>query len=157
MRSKFINLLVATLGAAVLLFSPMAFATPNASGAVTAPVAAEKTTDVPLTAVFFYSNWCGACQVLEPKLEAAKPAFADRPVDFVKFDFSFALVKGKALLALAKEKNLSNVYAKNKGKTGFLLLVDPATETVLDVITMRDSVAVIAATIDKRLQRGDGD
>ncbi|MBL1431364.1 MAG: hypothetical protein COA60_007655 [Robiginitomaculum sp.] len=110
-------------------------------------------TDQPLLAVMFYSNWCGACLILDPKIEAVKPVFKDRPVDFVKFDFSFALVRGKALQALAKEKNLSEIYQNNKGKTGFMLLVNPVSSQVLDVITMDDSANDIAIKLDNYLRR----
>ena len=140
-----------------LLLAPAVWATEpggDLEQSQTAPAYDQVQEDQPVQAVMFYSNWCGACQVLDPKVEAAKPVFAERPVDFVRFDFSFAMVKGKELRSLAEEKNLANIYAKNKGKVGFLLLVDPDTETVLDVLTMRDSLAVIIATIDKRLQRG---
>ncbi|MBL4617089.1 MAG: thioredoxin family protein [Robiginitomaculum sp.] len=110
-------------------------------------------TDQPLLAVMFYSNWCGACLILDPKIEAVKPLFKDRPVDFVKFDFSFALVKGKALQALAEEKNLSAIYKNNKGKTGFMLLVDPISSLVLDVVIMGDSANDIAIKLDYYLRR----
>lgn len=114
---------------------------------------AQITQEQPVTAVMFYSNWCGACQILDPKIEAVKPAFADRNVDFVKFNFSYALVRGKALQDLAEEKNLTKIYAKNKGKTGFMLLVDPVNEKVMDVITIRDSKDSIAAKLEKALHR----
>ncbi|MCF6294029.1 MAG: thioredoxin domain-containing protein [Robiginitomaculum sp.] len=109
--------------------------------------------DQPLLAVMFYSNWCGACLILDPKIEMVKPVFKDRPVDFVKFDFSFALVRGKALQALADEKNLSEIYQNNKGKTGFMLLVNPVSAQVLDVITMNDSANDIAIKLDHYLRR----
>jgi len=109
--------------------------------------------DQPLLAVMFYSNWCGACLILDPKIEAVKPVFKDRPVDFVKFDFSFALVRGKALQQLADEKNLGEIYRNNKGKTGFMLLVNPVTAQVLDVITMDDSANDIAIKLDHYLRR----
>ncbi|VAW01990.1 hypothetical protein MNBD_ALPHA06-1891 [hydrothermal vent metagenome] len=116
-------------------------------------IAAERVEDQPVTSVMFYSNWCGACQILDPKLEKAKLGFTDRPVDFVKFNFSYAMVQGAKLQALAEEKNLTNIYAKNKGKTGFVLLIEPKTERVMDVITMRDSVEEITAKLERSLQR----
>ncbi len=107
----------------------------------------------PVIAAMFYSNWCGACQILDPRIEAVKPAFADHAVDFVKFDFSYAMVRGKALEEQAMDKGLPNIYAKNKGRTGFMLLIDPATETVMDIITIRDSKETIAAKLERSLSR----
>lgn len=109
--------------------------------------------DQPLLAVMFYSNWCGACLILDPRIEMVKPVFKDRPVDFVKFDFSYSLVRGKALQQLAKEKNLGEIYRNNKGKTGFMLLVNPNSSQVLDVITMNDSANDIAIKLDHYLRR----
>ena len=119
------------------------------------PIAATAVAEAeqPVIAVMFYSNWCGACQILDPRIEAVKPAFADHAVDFVKFDFSYAMVRGKALEEQAMAKGLPNIYAKNKGRTGFMLLIDPATETVMDIITIRDSKETIAAKLERSLSR----
>ncbi len=107
----------------------------------------------PVIAAMFYSNWCGACQILDPRIEAVKPDFSGRSVDFVKFDFSYALVRGKSLKEQAAQKGVPNIYAKNKGRTGFMLLIDPATETVLEIITLRDSKEAIAAKLERSLHR----
>ncbi|MBL4595432.1 MAG: hypothetical protein JKX99_02525 [Robiginitomaculum sp.] len=152
MRNFFGLLLISVASFGLLLsgvFSPATSQTGNTQPApATIPV-----TDQPVTAVMFYSNWCGACQILDPKIEAVKLGFTERPIEFVKFDFSFALVRGGALQALAEEKGLANIYAKNKGKTGFMLLIDPATEQVIDIITMRDSTETIAVKLNNSLQR----
>lgn len=108
----------------------------------------------PITAVIFYSNWCGACLLLEPRIAVAKQAVAERSVDFVKFDFTFSLLRGKALEELAVAKNLLPVYLKNQGKTGFILLVDPKTQQVLDIITVRDSANDIVRKLEQQLNRG---
>lgn len=153
----FVGLLV--LGIAVAVTMTQAPASKAATGVVTETVATSPVDDAipvvdqPVTAVMFYSNWCAACQILDPKIEAAKPQFAERPVDFVKFNFSYALVQGAKLQALADEKNLSHLYAANKGKTGFMLLVDPATEQIMDIITLRDGVDDIVQKLDASLQR----
>lgn len=117
------------------------------------PMVATANQEQPVTAAMFYSNWCGACQILDPKIEAVKPDFAGHKVDFVKFDFSYALMRGKALQKLADDKGLSDIYAKNKGRTGFMLLIDPANEKILDIITLRDNKAAIAAKLQRSLNR----
>ncbi len=130
----------------------------KAANRATADVSAYKPVssaaqEQPVLAAMFYSNWCGACQILDPKIEAVKPAFEGHAVDFIKFDFSYAMVRGKAIAALAAEKGVPHIYAKNKGRTGFMLLIDPATETVLDIITLRDSKDDIAAKIERSMHR----
>ncbi len=138
---------------ALLAASPLLrslFNTAQASSIASPTVTAE---EQPVIAAMFYSNWCGACQILDPRIEAVKPAFAGHNVDFVKFDFSYALVRGKAIKALAEEKGIANIYAKNKGRTGFMLLIDPATQTVMDIVTIRDSKEAIAAKLQRSLHR----
>ncbi len=153
----FVGLLV--LGIAVAVTMTRAPASKAATEVVAETVATPQVENVipivdqPVTAVMFYSNWCAACQILDPKIEAAKPQFSERPVDFVKFNFSYALVQGAKLQALADEKNLSHLYAVNKGKTGFMLLVDPATEQIIDIITLRDGVDDIEQKLDRSLLR----
>jgi thiol-disulfide isomerase/thioredoxin len=138
---------------AALAIPPFLRSRAGVAQAADANVSASSTQEQPVTAVMFYSNWCGACQILDPKIEAVKPDFAGHAVDFVKFDFSYALMRGKALKAQAAEKGVPNIYAKNKGRTGFMLLIDPASEKVLDVITIRDNKASIAAKLNKSLNR----
>ncbi|PHS29567.1 MAG: hypothetical protein COA85_00300 [Robiginitomaculum sp.] len=140
--------ILALLAASPLLRS--LFTTAQASSAASS---AEVSQEQPVIAAMFYSNWCGACQILEPRLEAIRPAFSGHNVDFVTFDFSYALVRGKAIKDLAEEKGIANIYAKNKGRTGFMLLIDPATETVMDIITIRDSKEAIAAKLQRSLHR----
>ncbi len=125
----------------------------HSQAAENTPVLAAASQEQPVIAAMFYSNWCGACQILDPKIEAVKPDFAGHKVDFVKFDFSYALMRGKALQKLADEKGLDDIYTKNKGRTGFMLLIDPASEQILDIITMRDSKASIAAKLQRSLHR----
>jgi len=126
------------------------FSTAQASSVASAT---EVSQEQPVIAAMFYSNWCGACQILEPRLEAVRPTFAGHNVDFVTFDFSYALVRGKAIKTLAEEKGIADIYEKNKGRTGFMLLIDPATETVLDIVTIRDSKEAITAKLQRSLHR----
>ena len=138
---------------ALLAVSPLLrplFNTAQASSIASPTITAQ---EQPVIAAMFYSNWCGACQILDPRIEAVKPAFAGHNVDFVKFDFSYALVRGKAIKALAEEKGIANIYAKNKGRTGFMLLIDPVTQTVMDIVTIRDSKEAIAAKLQRSLHR----
>lgn len=151
-RSLLIIAIAAALIAPALMLSGTE--TALAKAPVTPPA---NTQEQPVIAAMFYSNWCGSCQILDPRIEAVKPDFSNTSVDFVKFDFSFALVRGKALQKLAEEKQIANIYAQNKGRTGFMLLIDPSTEAVLEVITIRDSEEAIAAKLERSLFRPVGE
>jgi len=138
---------------ALLVASPLLRSLFNTAQASSIASPTEVSQEQPVIAAMFYSNWCGACQILDPRIEAVKPEFSGHKVDFVKFDFSYALVRGKAIKTLAEEKGIANIYAKNKGRTGFMLLIDPATETVMDIVTIRDSKEAIAAKLQRSLHR----
>ena len=50
--------------------------------------AMEATMKTPVQAVVFYSDTCGSCKILEPKMEAAMQAVNMDKINVVKFDFS---------------------------------------------------------------------
>jgi thiol-disulfide isomerase/thioredoxin len=150
----FAGMLIAGLAAMFFVLQAPGSSAEAEASTENAAAAVIPAADKPLTAVMFYSNWCGACQILDPKIDSVKPDFASRPVNFVKFDFSYALLRGEALRKLADENNLTHIYAQNKSKTGFMLLIDPDTEQVLDVVTVRDNAPDIAAKLNASLHRG---
>jgi thiol-disulfide isomerase/thioredoxin len=124
---------------AVIAFSPSGWS------------AAEPSADKRIVAAMFYSNFCASCRVLDPKIQDVKPDFADRPVDFVKFNQTFSLFNTDSLRELAEEHGVPGVFEEYRGKTGFMLLVEPETERVLAMITMSHSRDAIRAEIERAL------
>ena len=118
-----------------------------------APARSDQATDNPVVATMFYSGLCGACQVLDPRIEAVKPDFAERDIDFVRFNQTFSLFNKGQLKKLAAEHGVESVWEEYAGKTGFMLLVDPRNDRVLEVITMRHSKEEIRAAINDALAR----
>ena len=90
-----------------------------------------------LVGATFYSAWCSACAVLDPKLRAVVPDFEGRAVEFTKFDFSIG--QPEKLTDKAAALGIKSVYLENKGATGFMALIDRRDERVISIITMRDS------------------
>lgn len=115
--------------------------------------AVEVVADQPVVAAMFYSRFCGACLILDPRMDAVEDAYQGRPVTFVTFDQTLSAVTGARLEALAQTHGVERIWEKNKGKTGFALLIDPSTQTVLDVIMVRDDGAAIRAKLDAALTR----
>ncbi len=112
---------------------------------------AEPTQDRRLVAAMFYSNFCASCRILDPKIEAVKPDFDGRPVDFVKFNQTFSAFNTSSLRELAHEHGVPTVFEEYRGATGFMLLVEPETERVVAMITMSYSRDEIRAAIDRAL------
>lgn len=98
-----------------------------------------------VVAATFYATWCSPCRVLEPRLSDVIPEFADKPVKFVKLDFTFG--KRDEVEALAKGEGLADVYRKFGGASGFTLLVDRETGEVIDMLTMDHSSRAMRAAI----------
>lgn len=98
-----------------------------------------------IVAATFYATWCSPCRVLEPKLSDVIPEFADKPVKFVKLDFTFG--KRDEVEALAAREGLDDVYRQFGGASGFTLLVDQETGEVIDMLTMDHSSRAMRAAI----------
>lgn len=103
-----------------------------------------------LVAAMFYSAWCSSCAVLEPRLRRIVPEFTGRAVEFAKFDFS--LGQPKSLETKAKALGVDHVYDANKGATGFMALIDRRSQTVISVVTLRQSDADIRRSIERAIE-----
>ena len=112
-----------------------------------------------IVAATFYATWCSPCRVMEPRLAEVAPSFADKPVKFVKLDFTFG--ERKELEDLAGREGLAGPYRQFAGATGFTLLVDRETGEIIDMLTMDHSAramrAAIAQSIAIASRSGGGD
>lgn len=102
------------------------------------------------TAITFRSDSCGACKILEPKIEKALDSLSDETKDkinMVKFDFSNkqAIEDTKEL---AKAQGVNDVLQEYGAKTGFVVLLNNQGEEV-DMLKVDDSVEDIAAKLTK--------
>lgn len=98
-----------------------------------------------IVAATFASAWCSACKVLEPTLAKVIPQVAGEPVAFVEFDFTFG--PRDEVKAEAERYRLGDLYERNKGATGFTLLVDYETGEILDTLTMNFSEDAMRSAI----------
>lgn len=101
--------------------------------------------DPEIIAATFSSAWCSSCKILEPRLRAVAPTFADEPVKFVKLDFS--LGQRGAVEEKANREKLGEIYPQFKGATGFTLIVDADTGEIIDTLTIRHSKKAMRAAI----------
>ena len=98
-----------------------------------------------VVAATFSSSWCSACKILKPKLAKVIPGFAKEPVAFIEFDFTFG--PRAELETEAERYGLTELYERNKGATGFTVLVDSDTGEILDTLTMNFSEDAMRAAI----------
>lgn len=102
-----------------------------------------------IVAATFASAWCSACKVLKPKLAKVIPDFAGEPVAFVEFDFTFGA--RDELKAEADQYGIGDLYERNKGATGFTVIVDRETGEILDTLTMNFSEGAMKSAIARAI------
>lgn len=102
-----------------------------------------------IVAATFASAWCSSCKVLQPKLAKVIPSFAGEPVAFVDLDFTFG--PRAEIKALAERFAIGALYERNKGATGFTVLVDHDTGEILDTLTMNFSESAMRSAIARAL------
>lgn len=118
----------ALIALAALIFTALPAAAQDAE-----PASADR----PVVAMMFLSDFCAACRVLEPRIEAIEPAFEGRPIEFVRFDQTMSLLTRGRLNRLAEEHGVAAAWEARRGGTGFVVLVDPANGAELDMLTIR--------------------
>ncbi len=102
-----------------------------------------------LSAVVFYSDSCGSCKILDPKMKKALNAVNQDKLDIVKFDFSNR-EKIEATKALAASKHLNGTLQKYGAKTGFVVLVNHNVD-VVETLKASDDTGELAAKIAKAI------
>lgn len=132
---------IAPFAASILLIAGFAFV----ARAPATSASAEGAGEPEIVAATFASAWCSACKVLKPKLAKVIPAFASEPVAFVEFDFTFG--PRDEVKAEAERYGLADLYERNKGATGFTLLIDADTGEIVDTLTMNFSEAAMKSAI----------
>jgi len=102
-----------------------------------------------IVAATFSSAWCSACKILKPRLKSVIPQFNGEPVQFVDLDFTFGA--RPEVKTVAQEAGVGPVYERNKGATGFTVLVDRDTGEVIDILTINYSKKAMKAAISRAL------
>ncbi|WP_203292028.1 thioredoxin family protein [Maricaulis parjimensis] len=125
--------------AIVVLAAMAAFLGPNfvrASWQDDAAMMSETSSEPRLVAAMFRSSWCGACRILEPRIEDVREELGESAdVDWVRFNFTWGQRDG--VRDLAVEEGIEEVYDQFAGGTGFLVLMDRETGQVFEIVTMQ--------------------
>lgn len=102
--------------------------------------------DAKVIAVLSYADWCSSCKVLDPKIEAVRPALEAQGVSFVKIDYTDKNADG--YFAEADELGVGDAVRAYMGdtiKTGRLMIVTPGSDEVADIVSMTHTEDEIAA------------
>ncbi|MGF1657097.1 MAG: hypothetical protein ACFCU3_08985 [Verrucomicrobiales bacterium] len=113
--------------------------------------AAEQAQKPQVIGLMLYSDTCASCQVLDPKIEAAKADFKDQALLFATLDHSNDGSKQQASL-LAHALGLGELYKAQEKASGFMLLVNAESGEVLATLTRDMSDEDIKAAFTKALE-----
>ena len=102
-----------------------------------------------LVAAMFRSSWCGACRILEPRIDDVRPDYTDAAIEFIRFDFTMG--QRGAVRELAVEADITELYDRLVGRTGFMVLMDRETGTVFEIVTTNYDREHIREAIDRWL------
>lgn len=114
--------------------------------------AAEPSEGRTVVAAMFSSGFCPSCRILNPRLNAVLPEYEGTPLEFVKFDQTFSMIRGGRLRTLAETHRVEQIYDELKGRTGFVALVDPRDQQVIEIVTIRYHEDDIRAAFDRALE-----
>jgi thiol-disulfide isomerase/thioredoxin len=101
--------------------------------------------------VLMYSDTCGSCKVLDPKIQNVKQEFAGEPILFTRVDQSNDFTQHQSKLHTA-QLGIHDVYEEQEGKTGYMLLIKTEDNSVAGRLTRDQSEEEIKAAIEQALK-----
>ncbi|WP_417470483.1 hypothetical protein [Maricaulis sp.] len=112
------------------------------SGLLTSPAAAEEPDLV--YGIYFRSDWCPNCAILEPMLDEARARSPDLPLELLVIDLSAGEAEFQLALGAVLDRGLARYYNQYFGLTGFVLYAAADTGEVLDCVTrLHDADAIM--------------
>jgi len=142
-----------TLTALALLASAAGLAAVGWPGPVApapAQAAQARTEQAPprakVIAAKFHADWCGFCKQMGPVFEELQAKYDQQPVLFVELDQTRQFDRRQSAY-LAREMGLEGVWERNGGKTGFVLLIDPASGQVVRRLTHDQGLKQMGAAL----------
>lgn len=134
----------------IIIAAMTVFFTPNFFRTSWDSAEAEMVEERPrLVAALFRSSWCGACRIIEPRIEDVRADYEGAAMEFVRFDFT--LGRRENLRERAREAGIEDIYDQLEGRTGFLVLMDRDSGQVFEIITTNYNRENIAAAFDRWL------
>lgn len=98
----------------------------------------------------FHADWCGHCKKMTPVYNDMVERFESKPVGFAILDVTDKSDHAKAE-AKMKELGLENIWKQNKGRNGFILLVDADTKKLIKKLNSSTSKEQAAKALEDAL------
>lgn len=105
-----------------------------------------------IIAIKFHADWCGYCKAMGGVYEEMQAKFDQQPVLWITLDQTRENGR-KQSEYLARALNMSDIWAENGGKTGFILLVNAESREVVGKLTheqtLKEMGAQLVEAVDK--------
>ena len=98
----------------------------------------------------YHADWCPKCKSLNPVYDAMTKKFKGKPVSFVKLDVTNEETT-KRSDAKMKALGLEDIWEKNSGRNGFLMLVDAETKKSVTTLASGTTKEKAADAIESAL------
>ena len=97
--------------------------------------------------VFFSADWCGPCQILQPKLEEALRRLGDPKIEYLNIDITGGRNANYNANAVF-DRGIVSQYNNWLGVTGFAAIIDGDTKNTLGCVNITYDTASMASHID---------
>lgn len=118
-----------------------------------ANAAAPAQTSTPLVkAVYFHADWCPNCRILDPIYAKAKAQAANRPVQFIRLDFTNNQT-WDASMQTALDADIVETYNAYAPSTGFVILAAADTGERITCLHRLQTAAVMLADMQRAVKQ----
>lgn len=106
-----------------------------------------------IVAVQFHADWCKPSRTISPRVEQLRDLYGDDGVLFVEVDLTTDKTRNQAEY-LMTALGLEQVWTRQKGRTGELLLIDRVDNRVMNTFDQTHTPSLMAAVLDDALGSG---
>jgi thiol-disulfide isomerase/thioredoxin len=103
-----------------------------------------------IIAVKFHADWCGFCTAMGDVFIDLENKFDGKPVLFVTLDLTSVTTLNRTKLRVSA-LGIEDAYTANEDTTGFILLLDGETRTIVDRLTSELTLNEMQAALDKSM------
>ena len=99
-----------------------------------------------LIAIKFHADWCGSCKLMGSTFEELQQKHDTLPVLYLVLDHTRRYDRDQSAFHM-QSLGLDKIWERHGGKTGFVLLVDPETKSIVGRLTHENTLKEMGSTI----------
>lgn len=107
----------------------------------------------PVYAVYFRSDRCPNCIILDPALDRARSVTSDLQIAHLTLDLDASASEFDQAMFALLDRGMADLYNSYLGLTGVVFLVDPETGMPFDCLTRRETVTDLVTRLETASMR----